>query len=167
MHVDTEYISAAEAPESFRKENLNILLLNIWKVKTSSRQKEKENRDFTEGQMSSAKGNCLGLILLFGCLTPALSPGGCGKLWANSRHKLTPCVSLVVNSCFLITSGQKGGSAWWACGFVLVAGWGVLGNGWILQLKPIKSTSEEFFTKSDEGLTVPKCSHNSCSCAVL
>lgn len=88
-----------------------------------------------------------------------------------------PCGSLMVNSCFLITSGQKTGSAWWACGFVVVVvggeGGGVRAGvhkgvvGWILQLKPIKSTSEEFFTKLDDGLTVPKCSHNSCSCAVL
>ena len=58
------------------------------------------------------------------------------------------------------------GRTWWACGFVLVS-WGVGGLGWILQLKTIKSTSEEFFTKLDDGLTVPEYSHNLCSCAVL
>lgn len=42
MHVDIEYISAAEAPESFRKENLNIFLLNIKKIKMTACQKEKK-----------------------------------------------------------------------------------------------------------------------------
>ena len=61
---------------------------------------------------------------------------------------------------------EERGRTWWAGGFVLVS-WGVGGLGWILQLNTIKSTSEEFFTKSDGGLTVPEYSHNLCSCAVL
>lgn len=61
--------------------------------------------------------------------------------------------------CFCVCVGVEGGS-------VRVGVFkGVV--GWILQLKPIKSPSEEFFTESHDGLTVPKCSHNSCSCAVL
>lgn len=65
----------------------------------------------------------------------------------NLRHKLTLDVSLMVNSCFWITSGQKRGSAWGACGFVLLVVVVVVGAvvGCILQLKPIKSTLEEFF----------------------
>lgn len=42
LYIDAEYISATEAPESFTKENLSVLLLNVKKIKTIACRKEKK-----------------------------------------------------------------------------------------------------------------------------
>lgn len=79
-------------------------------------------------------------------------------LEAQIDSMCVPCGGLWFSDHFRAGEDRQGLVGMWLC---------ASGVGCILQLKAIKSTSETFFIKSDEGLTVPECSHNCCSCAVL
>lgn len=114
--------------------------------------------------MPTAKWTLLGCFSCWDVAIPASPPvacGCCGLTWGTNWHHVFPLWQPLLPN--------RSGAEEMQC---LVGMWlcaGVCGGvvGWILQLKSIKSTSEELFAKLDDGLTVPKCSHNSCSCAVF